>query len=257
MYLLLSPAKNLNEQDPAPLPATGEPALLSASQKIAKALKTLDAPDIQALMKVSAKIATLNVARNLAWQVPFGDAGKPAVYLFDGDAYKGLDAYELHADEMAYLDKRLGIMSGLYGLLKARDAILPYRLEMGTRLTVGKHKNLYDFWGSSITALLNTRLEEAKSDVLVNLASDEYFKVIESNKVNATIITPKFLDLKNGEYKIISFYAKRARGLMTRFCAVNQITCVDELKTFDMENYYFAKEQSTDTEWVFLRDAPF
>lgn len=253
MYLLLSPAKNLNEKDAPIMPATGTPALLDKSTLVADTLKTLSADTISELMSVSEKIAKLNVARNRLWQVPFDESAKPAIYLFDGDAYRGLDAYELSEQEMTYLQAHLGLLSGLYGLLKPLDNIMPYRLEMGTKLSVGAHKDLYDFWGDSVTDLLNERMKAQGSDTLINLASNEYFKVINTKKLNARLITPKFLDQKNGEFKMISFYAKRARGLMARFCAVNNITNPDDLKGFDMEGYYFDPSQSNDKEWVFLR----
>lgn len=255
MYLLLSPAKNLNESTPAPISSTTKPDLLAQSAQLIKALKSLDVIDIQELMGVSAKIAELNVTRNHAWQLDF-NGGKPAIYLFDGDAYKGLDAYELNHQEITYLNHHLGILSGLYGLVRPLDNILPYRLEMGTKLSVNQHDDLYQFWGYSITKLLNLRLQENNSNTVINLASFEYFKAINPKNINATIITPKFLDLKNGEYKTISFYAKRARGLMTRFCAVNAITDPNELKDFTMEGYYFDQTQSSESSFVFLRDEP-
>lgn len=258
MYLLLSPAKNLNEKDPVPGFATQNtiPELLDSSAKIAQSLKQLDVIDIQELMSVSAKIAETNTERNARWQIPFDDTAKAAIYLFDGDAYKGLDAYELSANEIAYLNSHLGILSGLYGLLRPLDAIMPYRLEMGTKLHVGEYKDLYEFWGSSITDLLNKRLHDTQSNTLINLASNEYFKAIQPKNTKAPIITPKFLDKKEDGYKMISFYAKRARGLMVRFCAVNNITNPKDLQGFDMENYYFSAKDSTDTDWVFLRDEP-
>lgn len=259
MYLLLSPAKNLDESTdlPAFVKDFGQPALLDNSKTIAQALKELDASDISELMSVSNKIAKTNVERNERWQVPFDDSAKPAIYLFDGDAYRGLRAYELFEQEIDYLQKHLGLLSGLYGLLKPLDLIMPYRLEMGTKLAVGEHKDLYSFWGDAITDLLNARLQESQSDVLINLASNEYFKAVNVKKLNAQIITPKFLDKKDDDYKMISFYAKRARGLMTRFCAVNDIIDPNDLKGFDMEHYYFDKNRSSDSEWVFLRDEPF
>lgn len=254
MYLLLSPAKNLNEKDTPNFPAIARPVLLDKAKIIADRLKGLGVDDIATLMSVSDKIAKLNVERNRRWQADFDDTARPAVYLFDGDAYRGLDAYELSKKEIDYLQTHLGLLSGLYGLLKPLDDIMPYRLEMGTKLSVGEHKDLYGFWGDDVTDLLNARMAEIGSNTLINLASNEYFKVINRKKLTASVITPKFLDKKNGEYKMISFYAKRARGLMTRFCAVNDITTPSDLKGFDMEGYYFCKERSTDDEWVFLRE---
>lgn len=254
MYLLLSPAKNLNEKDSAVMVTQRKPILLEQSTAIAGALKQLDAIDIQELMNVSAKIAETNVMRNLAWQTNFDDTAKPAIYLFDGDAYKGLDAYHLPKEAIAYLDDRLGILSGLYGLVRPLDNIMPYRLEMGTKLQVGKCKDLYEFWGNTITDAINEQMQAIGSDTLINLASQEYFKAVRPKAIKARIITPRFLDYKNGDYKMISFYAKRARGLMARYCAMHQIKAADELKAFDLEGYYFSKEQSSDNDWVFLRD---
>lgn len=254
MYLLLSPAKNLNEKDAAPNAATGKPVLLEQSATIAHALKKLDAIDIQELMSVSAKIAETNVLRNQAWQVDFDDSAKPAVYLFDGDAYKGLDAYALPNTAIDYLQSHLGMLSGLYGLVKPLDAIMPYRLEMGTKLAVGDKKDLYDFWGDAIANVINENMASSDSKVLVNLASNEYFKAVNTKKIPHSIITPKFLDQKNGDYKMISFFAKRARGLMVRFAAMNALTDANDLKAFDLEGYYFDEKRSSDKEWVFLRD---
>lgn len=257
MYLLLSPAKNLDETPASNDIQTTLPKLLDKSEQLIATLKQLDKNDIKDLMKVSDKIASLNADRFDEWTTPFGDNAKAAIYLFAGDAYKGLDAKELSAQEIDYLNKHLGILSGLYGLLRPLDAILPYRLEMGTRLSVDGCANLYDFWGDDIAELLQERLQAFGHKSLVNLASNEYFTAVNTKKLTTPIITPKFLDKKDGEYKIISFYAKRARGLMTRFCAVNAISDVNDLKGFDMEHYYFCADKSTDTDWVFLRDMPF
>lgn len=257
MYLLLSPAKNLNEKDDAPLAARHKPALLDQSAAVAAALKALDAIDIQELMSVSAKIAETNALRNQAWRTNYDrDDAKAAVYLFDGDAYKGLDAYQLPKAAIDFLDDRLGILSGLYGLLRPLDAILPYRLEMGTKLAVDDKKDLYDFWGDAIAHLINERCAQIRSDTVVNLASNEYFKAAKAKKIHAKIVTPRFLDCKNGQYKTVSFYAKRARGLMTRFCAEHRLTCADDLKDFHWEGYRFDPSQSGENDWVFLRDTP-
>ncbi len=257
MYLLLSPAKNLNEKTTPPIAlTTSTPPLLTQSAKLIARLKQLDAIDLQELMSISAKIAEQNALRNQAWHYPYADNphAKACLYLFDGDAYKGLNAYSLTQTQVSYLNTHLGILSGLYGILKPLDAILPYRLEMGTKLTVDNHDTLYQFWGDTITNIVNERLAQSGSDVLVNLASTEYFGVIEPSAVHGQIITPRFEDCKNGTYKVISFYAKRARGLMARFAAVNAITDVNDLKAFDSEGYYFDKSVSDATTWVFRRD---
>lgn len=257
MYLLLSPAKNLDESTPAPIAATNTPPLLTQSAELINALKQLTKGQIKELMNVSDNIASLNVKRFNDWTTPFGDNAKAAIYLFAGDAYKGLNASELSAKEIGYLNEHLGILSGLYGLLRPLDSILPYRLEMGTRLRINGYANLYEFWGDSITHLLQERMQAGGHKTLINLASNEYFNAINTKQLTTPIITPKFLDKKDGEYKIISFYAKRARGLMTRFCAVNALSDVNDLKGFDMEHYYFCDEKSSATDWVFLRDMPY
>lgn len=258
MHFLLSPAKNLNEKTAPPFSITPKlPPFLAQSDQIARVLVNKTADELQDLMNISAKIAAQNVARNRAWHIPFEpeSGAKPAVYLFDGDAYKGLNAYELTQNEIQYLAHHLSILSGLYGLLSPLDLILPYRLEMGTKLAVGTSANLYEFWADTLTAHLQKILDNKNDTVLVNLASSEYFGALHPQKLRAHIITPKFLDYKNGQYKIISMYAKRARGMMVRFCAVNAIQNPDQLKTFDMEGYFFDATQSDDTTFVFKRKA--
>lgn len=250
MQLILSPAKNLNEDTPKQ--SLHAPKLLNEACQIMHAMKSLDAIDLQELMDVSHAIAHLNVLRNQAWQVPFENP-KPALYLFDGDAYKGLDAQSLKPNHIAYLDERLSILSGLYGLLSPLDGILPYRLEMGTKLAVGDAPNLYDFWGDTLTQMLNERMAKTKSTVLVNVASVEYFKAIRPKKLDYPVIDVQFLDKKGDQYKTISFYAKRARGLLVRFCAINQIKDADELKSFDLEGYRFDPNASLDNRLVFKR----
>lgn len=257
MYFLLSPAKNLDEKTTPSFTFdeyASEPALINHAIKLMQTLKTKDVIDLQELMGVSAKIAELNVIRNQQWTYPFHDNKKLAVYLFDGDVYTGLDAYSLTADEVLYLNKHLGILSGLYGLLKPLDDMLPYRLEMGTKLNTPHAHDLYEFWGDDITNLINERIKESGSNVLINLASNEYYKAVKANKINANIITPKFLEAKNGQYKIVSFYAKKARGMMVNFACKNNITHPDDLKNFDMAGYYFDQKASSDDEWVFKRD---
>lgn len=264
MYLLLSPAKNLNEKSKIPFDITHKttlPPLLEQSNTLMNALKQLDVTDIQELMEVSTKISELNVKRNLEWHADYQDDknAKAALYLFDGDAYKGLDAYELNETEVDYLNKRLGILSGLYGLLKPLDLMLPYRLEMGIKLKTTQHNDLYEFWGNKITELLIGRMNDINSQTLINVASNEYFSAVNTQLLKEKgidIITPRFEDEKDGNYKVISFYAKRARGLMTRFCAVNNITTADDLKDFNMEGYYFCPDLSDNQgNWVFRRNA--
>lgn len=257
MHCLISPAKNLDEKTAIAFNVDNhlsEPVLINHAIDLMKTLKNKDVIDLQELMGISAKIAELNVVRNQNWTYPFDDNKKPAIYLFDGDVYTGLDAYSLTTDEILYLNQHLGILSGLYGILKPLDNMLPYRLEMGTKLKTPHANDLYDYWGDEITDVINNSIKNSGSDVLINLASGEYFKAVNTAKIKVDIITPKFLDQKNGQYKIISFYAKKARGMMMNFCAKHQITNPNELKNFDMDGYYFDKKASSDDEWVFKRD---
>lgn len=255
IHLILSPAKNLNEKTALPFDIpTQLPPFLEQSHTIMQSLVQLNFEELQSLMNVSEKIAKLNVERNRSWELPFDNRAKPAIYLFDGDAYKGLNAYELNKNEIEYISKHLSLLSGLYGLINPLDRILPYRLEMGTKLAVGNARDLYQFWGDMLTDKLTQILEQTQCDTLVNVASNEYFGAINPKKLKTRIVTPKFLDYKNGEYKMISFYAKRARGLMVRFCAVNNLKNINELKEFDMEGYFFDKTTSDDTTWVFKRE---
>ena len=257
MYFLLSPAKNLDDSPNIPLALDeyiSTPALIEQSFELIKTLKTHDVIDTQELMKVSGKIAQLTVNRHQAWVYPFDERGKPAVYLFNGDVYTGLQAKTFNQDEMLYLNQHLGILSGLYGILKPLDNILPYRLEMGTKLKTSHHDDLYTYWGNSITDIINQRIIESGSDILINLASDEYFRSVNTKNINATIITPKFLDYKNGDYKIISFYAKKARGMMMNFATRKQITNPKDLQSFCDDGYYFDSAESSKTVWVFKRN---
>lgn len=257
MYFLISPAKNLDEKTPPPFNLahqSSEPTLINHAIELMHTLKQKDVIDLQELMGVSAKIAELNVVRNGHWTYPFGDNKKPAIYLFDGDVYTGLDAYHLNQDEILYLNHHLGILSGLYGLLRPLDNMLPYRLEMGTKLKTPHANDLYQYWGDAITDVINERIHQSGSDVLINLASNEYFNAVNTSNIHADIITPKFLDQKNGQYKIISFYAKKARGMMMNFSAKNRITEPDDLKNFDQDGYYFDEKASSRVEWVFKRD---
>ena len=263
MYFLLSPAKALNETDAVPIDWDShysQPALVDESIELMQHLKSKDPIDLQELMGLSNALATLNAERNQNWQVPFTkDNAKPASYLFDGDVYTGLDSYGMDKETMQYLNEHLGILSGLYGLLKPLDLIQPYRLEMGTKLKNERGDNLYEFWNTQITELLNERIIESQPNnddkVLINLASNEYFKAVKKKALKAEIITPRFEDEKNGTYKVISFYAKKARGLMVTYAADNKLTKAEQLKDFDLAGYYYCADVSDDKTWVFRRDA--
>lgn len=255
MLLVISPAKSLDYESPVPTKKFTQPDFLADSQVLINEVRELTPPDIESLMKISPKLADLNFGRFLNWQQPFTtDNAKQALLAFKGDVYLGLAAGDFSAADFSFAQKHLRILSGLYGLLRPLDLMQAYRLEMGTRFTNSRGKNLYEFWGDKITDKLNEELKKQKSEVLINLASNEYFKAVKKKQLNAQIITPQFKDLKNGQYKMISFYAKKARGLMSAYIIQNQLTNAEQIKAFDRDGYYYSAEQSTATEWVFLRD---
>lgn len=254
MLFVLSPAKNLNEKDPSPTQRHTQPALLGEAEKLMAELRLLAPQQLAELMHVSDKIALLNAERNSAWHTPFTpENAKQAVYMFNGDVYEGLNATSLNQTAVDYLQNHVRLLSGLYGVLRPLDLMQPYRLEMGTPFANSRGKNLYEFWGGKITGNLNQILDEKGSDTLINLASQEYFKAVDTKNLKANIITPVFKDEKNGQYKIISFYAKRARGLMVRYAAEHAVTEPEQLKNFDYEGYAFNAAASSEKEWVFLR----
>lgn len=255
LYYVISPAKNLDETTPVPVDAHSSIAFPTDTQVLMDVLQTLSPQDISKLMGVSDKIARLNVERNGLFQLPIAldNGGKQALFLFKGDVYEGMDAYHLSSEALAYLQARLGLLSGLYGLLRPLDLMQAYRLEMGTALKNPRGDNLYQFWGNRITQLLNERLAQVDATALVNLASQEYFKAVQERDVNVPVITPVFKDEKNGQYKIISFYAKRARGLMVKYAAERQIQQAEDLKQFDLEGYQYSEADSNSNTWVFKR----
>ncbi|MEZ9626392.1 peroxide stress protein YaaA [Aliivibrio fischeri] len=255
MLIVVSPAKTLDYETPLPTSAFTQPDFISDSAELIKVCRTLTPVDIAKLMKVSDKIASLNAVRFEEWSTTFTqENARPALFAFKGDVYTGLDANSLSESEIEYAQTNLRMLSGLYGLLKPLDLMQPYRLEMGTKLENGRGSNLYQFWGSLITNKLNQELEAQGSETLVNLASNEYFKSVKPKELKADIVTPVFKDCKNGQYKIISFYAKKARGLMARFIIQNKISNVEELKSFDSDGYYFVEAESTATTLVFKRE---
>ena len=255
MLVLISPAKTLDYQTALPTDQYSQPRLLDHSQQLIDVAKQLSVTEIASLMSVSEKIAELNVARFRDWQSDLSFANsRQAIFAFKGDVYTGLDAYTLEDQQLNYAQQHLRMLSGLYGLLKPLDLMMPYRLEMGTRLANPRGSNLYVFWGNIITDLIQHDLAETNSNLIVNLASDEYYKAVKESKLNAQIIKPVFLDQKNGKYKVISFYAKKARGLMARYIIENQIQDPEQLKAFDVEGYYFDPISSQGNELVFKRD---
>lgn len=254
MLAVISPAKKLDFETPAKDLPVGQCDLLGEAEILMERCRALSAADIASLMKLSDKLAGLNAARFGEWSTPFTtDNAKHAIHSFKGDVYVGLDADTLSHDDLEFAQSHLRILSGLYGLLRPLDLMQAYRLEMGTKLDNTRGKNLYEFWGNKVTDTLNVALKAANSEVLVNLASTEYFKAVKANNVNAQIITPVFKDYKNGQYKIISFYAKKARGLMVRYMIDKRVSTPQELEAFDYEGYQYNAEQSSAKEMVFMR----
>ena len=252
MKILISPAKSLNFEKALPTQIYSESAFLKGSKKVHSVLKKKKPNELIELMSISDNLAQLNWERNQQWKLPFTpENARPALYAFDGDVYTGLDAYSIEADKFDQIQDRLRILSGLYGYLKPFDLIQPYRLEMGTSLAIGQHKNLYEFWKLKLTTSLNKELKT--EDFLVNLASQEYFSVLDSKKIIIPIITPEFKDYKDGKLKMISFFAKKARGLMVRFIIDNNVQTIDGLKNFNSEGYRFDDNLSTGNQLVFTR----
>ncbi|MGL6047739.1 MAG: peroxide stress protein YaaA [Vogesella sp.] len=255
MLMVISPAKTLDYDTPAHTARYTQPGFLAHSAELITTLRQLSPADIGQLMSISDTLATLNAGRFHDWGGEFTpENAKQAVLAFMGDVYEGLDANSLSEPQLGWLQQHLRILSGLYGLLRPLDLMQAYRLEMGTRLANARGSNLYQFWGDIITDALNAELAQQAQPQLVNLASDEYFKSVKPKKLQATVITPVFQDLKNGQYKIISFYAKRARGLMARWAVEHAVTDAEALKAFNSEGYAFDAHASDATHWVFRRD---
>jgi len=255
MLIVISPAKSL-DFDTAP--ATSKytvPEMLDKSEKLVERLKKMSPTQLSKLMGISSKLGELNFQRFQQWNLPFtAENSKQAILAFNGDVYQGLQAETLSEDILLLAQQKLRILSGLYGVLKPLDIIQPYRLEMGTPLKYFRKKDLYAFWNPFITNMVNEAIAESGSNVLVNLASNEYFKSIDKRKLKAEIVTPEFKDLKNGTYKMISFFAKKARGLMTRFILENNISEIESLQAFDSEGYIFNPHLSKPNNPVFTRD---
>ena len=255
MLIVLSPAKTL-DYSVDPKSNHTAPQFLSQSSKLIKTLKDKEPKDIASLMGLSDKLATLNFDRYQSWKAAksVSSDAKPSMLVFKGDVYQGLSAEDFNAKQIKFAQKHLRILSGLYGILRPMDVIKPYRLEMGTKLQTSKGKNLYEFWGNSVQENVISDLASQKSDLLINLASKEYFSVLGKMPDYINIVSPVFKDFKNGKHKIISFYAKRARGLMAKWIIENNIRDFEKLSKFSLDGYYFSKKDSSATEPVFLRD---
>jgi len=254
MLYLVSPAKNLDYETPAHTDTFTQPELLDHAQELVDVCEKLTPADLSNLMGISDKLAGLNAARFADWQPNFTtDNAKQAVLAFNGDVYTGLEAQSFSEDELAYTQNHLRILSGLYGLLKPLDLMMPYRLEMGTKLENPRGANLYQFWGEIITDKVNEQIAATDSKVVVNLASTEYFKSVKKKQLNAELITPTFKDWKNGQYKMISFFAKKARGMMVQYLVKNKVEDLDGLLKFDMAGYEYNPELSKPNEPCFTR----
>lgn len=255
MLIVISPAKTLDYESDIPSLETTQPDFLKESAALVEELRELSPQQVSSLMKISDKLGALNYDRFQQWKRPFtGKNARPALLAFKGDVYTGLEAETMGKRDFTYAQKHLRMLSGLYGLLRPLDLMQPYRLEMGTKFENKRGANLYDFWGDRITKALNEQLRSLKSRELVNLASNEYFKSVRPEVLEADIITPHFKDLKNGQYKMISFFAKKARGMMSRWAIDNRVKKAEELKGFDVAGYAFNAEMSRDNDWVFTRD---
>jgi len=254
MIVVISPAKSLYNHCPIPSETFSQLDFLPEAEKIVSVLKKKKPAQLADIMGISSKLAELNHQRFQVWSLPFTPENSwQAVLMFNGDVYQGLKAETFSVSEFETAQKQLRILSGVYGLLKPLDLIQPYRLEMGTNVSIAGKKNLYDFWKAKITAKLNQEFSETGKKVLVNLASIEYFGAIDTKKLKARIITPSFKEHKNGQFQMVSFFAKRARGLMSRFIIQNNISDPEEIKAFDLEGYYFNNGLSKEDSWVFTR----
>lgn len=254
MIIVLSPAKSLDYQTPPTLARHSQPAFLDQSESLLETLRELSPAQLASLLKISDQLAVLNVTRYGEWAQPFTlENARQAVLAFNGDVYDGLDARSLSPADLSFAQTHLRILSGLYGLLRPLDLMQPYRLEMGTRLANARGPDLYAFWGERLTTALNSSAAEARAKVLINLASEEYFKAVQAKKLSVPVIRPVFEDWSGGRFRVISFYAKRARGLMARFAMVNRLTEAAALKDFAAAGYAYVEASSSDSAWVFRR----
>lgn len=252
MKIIISPAKSLDFESKARTSNFTQPVFLKQAERLNRILKKKSPASLSKLMSISASLGQLNYERNQNWHLPFTpENAKQAVYAFTGEVYRGIDVNTMPLDDVALLQDKLRILSGQYGILKPLDLMQAYRLEMGTSLKVGVKPNLYKFWGDQITDFLNQELEE--NELFLNLASKEYFKVIQPKELKAKIITPAFKDFKNGEYKMIMTFAKLARGLMVRYIIDHKVEDIDGVKGFNYNGYAYDENLSTETDLVFTR----
>ena len=252
MKILLSPAKSLDYKSDLPTLKTSEGCFLNEAKHLNSILRKKSPNELSELMSISSSLGELNYLRNNSWSLPFSSKNaRQSIYAFSGDVYRGLDSYTIEEDKIDFMQNSVRIISGLYGLLKPLDLIQPYRLEMGTKMPVGDNKNLYEYWRQKITNQLNSELTDNES--VLNLASNEYFKAIDTKVVKTDIYTANFKQLKNGEFKTIAIFSKKARGMMTRFIIENNITEVNDLQSFNYDGYLFHESLSSEKEFVFTR----
>lgn len=255
MLALLSPSKSLDYETPRPTDEYSQPEFLDDAQELIDTMCDYSHQELRELMDISEKLADLNYDRYRAFEVPFTPANaRQSILAFSGDVYRDFEVDKYDDEAFAFLQDHVRILSGLYGLLRPLDLMQPYRLEMGTKLETQRGDNLYEFWGSKITESVNAALDQQGDDVVLNLASNEYFRAIKKRSLNGRILNVKFRDLRGDTYRTISFYLKRLRGTMSNFMIQNRITDPEELKSFNERGYYFSEERSTDDEFVFLRD---
>ena len=257
MLIVISPAKTLDFESEVTTSIASRPLFPSKAEVLIKKLRTLSKKKLMALMSISKDLANLNAERYINWEAG-DDIGleKQALLAFKGDVYLGLEASNFSDSDFEYAQDHLRILSGLYGVLRPMDLIQPYRLEMGSKLKSGRKKDLYDFWGTQITEHLNESFGEGEKQYLINLASQEYFNAVKPAVLNAEVITPVFLDKKGEDYKIVSFWAKKARGIMTAWIVSNRIENHEEIKAFNLAGYVFNEEMSDSNKWAFTRDQP-
>ncbi len=254
MLVLLSPAKTLDFSTRASIADCTQPRMLEKTQHLVKTLRQYSSADIAKLMSLSNNLAELNYQRWQNFSTPFNaDNAKIAVQAFQGDVYTGLNANAMNAKELLQAQKSIRILSGLYGLLRPLDLIQAYRLEMGTKLQVESWQNLYQFWGEQISLLLNQDIQESASNCVLNLASKEYYSAIKPKLLSVPVIEPVFKDEKNGQYKVISFYAKKARGMMAKFVVLNKVQDAEQLKQFNLGGYQYIDAESTGSTMLFKR----
>lgn len=255
MLTIISPAKTLDYQSPLITSDYSKPQFMPETQQLVEVCKKLSANELAKLMSISPKLAEVNYQRFQDWHANFTpDNARQAILAFKGDVYSGLHVEDFTDKDLSFAQSHLRILSGLYGVLRPLDLIQPYRLEMGIRLKNGHNSNLYQFWGDKLTDHLNKELAQSANPTLINLASNEYFKAIKAKQLKASIIQPIFLDKSKGEFKVISFYAKKARGLMSRFIIKNNINQSNDIKSFNLEGYQFDSKRSTELEWFFIRN---